>query len=333
MEENNGKPLIVIIGAGTFGTALANAFSKNPDIVVRLLSIETEVVESINQKGVNTVYFPNIQLYPQLKATTNNNILKKASAILLAIPSSAIISYLDSLKEFIPDDAIIVNLAKGFGEGEVIISQYIAENYINPIAAMKGPSFAIEVMNNMPTGYTFGTENIQNYEIFKLYAQHTNIRFDYTNDILGVELLSIMKNIYSIIIGVVDAHYDSANVRFLVSTKVFNELRKALVTFGGSEETIFKYCGYGDFLLTSLNDLSRNRTMGLFIGKGFIKDLVSDNIVLEGKRSLNIFYNVLKKDKIVDFPENDFPILFELYKLMNKEYDQRKFIYNIVNVY
>ena len=333
MDENNGKPLIVMIGAGTFGTALANAFSKNPNIIVRILSIENEVVESINQRGINSVYFPNIQLVQNLKATTNNSILKKAAAILLAIPSSAIISYLNSLKEFIPEEAIIVNLAKGFGEGDVIISQYISENFPNPVAAMKGPSFAMEVMNNMPTGYTFGTEDLQVYEQFKSYAQKTNVRFDYSEDILGVELLSIMKNIYSIIIGVVDAHFDSANVRFLVSTKIFSELRKALVTFGGNGETIYKYCGYGDFLLTSLNDLSRNRTMGLFIGKGFIKDLVSEGIVLEGKRSLNIFYDILKKGKIVDHPENEFPILFELYKLMNREYDQRKFIYNIVNVY
>ena len=133
--------------------------------------------------------------------------------------------------------------------------------------------------------------------------------------------------------GVVDAHFDSANVRFLVSTKMFKEYRKALLTFGGNEETIFKYCGYGDFNLTSLNDLSRNRTMGLFIGKGFIKDLISGNVVLEGKRSLNIFYEKLRDEKIVNYPENEFPILFELYKLMNKDYDQRKFIYNIVNVY
>ncbi|MDD4142084.1 MAG: 2-dehydropantoate 2-reductase N-terminal domain-containing protein [Bacteroidales bacterium] len=328
------KPLLIVAGAGAFGTALANSLCKNPDIVVRLLSVEQEVVESINRNRINSVYFPNIQLLKQLKATTNNRILEKADAVFLAVPSSVLISYLNTLRPFIPADALIINLAKGFGENNVIISQYLEENFSNPTGTMKGASFAIEVLNNMPTGYTFASKNPECFDIMKQYAKGTNIHLDYSDDILGVELLSILKNIYAIIIGIVDAHFASANTRFLVSTKVFNELRKTLLTFGGNSETIFKYCGYGDFNLTSLNDLSRNRTMGLFIGKGFIKNITSDKITLEGKRSLNIFYDKLKEEKLVAHPEIEFPIMFELYKLMNKEeYDQRKFIYNIVNVY
>ncbi|MDD3152206.1 MAG: 2-dehydropantoate 2-reductase N-terminal domain-containing protein, partial [Bacteroidales bacterium] len=324
MTEEHKKTLIVVIGAGAFGTAIANTLSKNQDLAVRLLSIEKNVVESINQKQINESYFPNIKLNKQLKATTNNAVLERANVILIALPSSVLISYTTSIKKFIPEDALLINLAKGFGENNRIISTYLSTMFPNEIAVMKGPSFAIEVLNNMPTGYTFASKDVKVFEYFKSLTTGTNIKLDYSDDILGVELVSILKNIYAIIMGVVDAHFDSANVRFLVSTKMFKEYRKALLTFGGNEETIFKYCGYGDFNLTSLNDLSRNRTMGLFIGKGFIKDLISGNVVLEGKRSLNIFYEKLRDEKIVNYPENEFPILFELYKLMNKDYDQRK---------
>ncbi len=328
---NTNKINIVIAGAGTFGTALANALCENPKLNVRLLSIEKPVVDNINRHSKNEKYFPNVILSPKLKATTNNSILKKADYILLAVPSSVLIPYTSQLRQYIPNDACIINLAKGFGDNNVIISEYLSENFKNPIATMKGASFAIEIINRLPTGFTFASKEEKLFKQMLNITENTNIHLDFSKDVIGVELLSILKNIYAIILGVIDAHFDSNNTRFLVSTKAFNEMRKALILFGGQEETIFKYCGFGDYNLTSLNDLSRNRTMGLFIGKGFIKDLVSDNVVLEGKRSLNIFYQKLKDENIVEYPENTFPILFELYKLMNREYDQRKFIYNIIN--
>ncbi|MGI6718263.1 MAG: NAD(P)H-dependent glycerol-3-phosphate dehydrogenase [Bacteroidales bacterium] len=328
---NTNKINIVIAGAGAFGTALANALCENSKLSVRLLSIEKHVVDNINMDSKNEQYFPNIILSPKLKATTNNSILEKADFLFLAVPSSVLIPYINQLKQYISNNTCIINLAKGFGDNGVIISEYLSENFNNPIASMKGASFAIEIIHRLPTGFTFASNNNSLFEKISEITETTNIHLDFSEDIIGVELLSILKNIYAIILGVIDAHFDSNNTRFLVSTKAFNEMRKALKLFGGQEETIFRYCGFGDYNLTSLNDLSRNRTMGLFIGKGFIKDLVSDSIVLEGKRSLNIFYQKLKDENIVKYPENSFPILFELYKLMNREYDQRKFIYNIIN--
>jgi len=116
-----------------------------------------------------------------------------------------------------------------------------------------------------------------------------------------------------------------------VLTKVFKEMRKVLITFGGEPETILDFCGYGYFGLTSINDLSRNRTMGLLIGKGFIKDMISENIVLEGKRTLSIFHDLIVEEKMEINVVRNFPILLELYKLFNKDYDQRKFVMNVIN--
>ena len=331
--EKQKKPLIVIAGAGAFGTALGNSLAANIKIKVRLLTIEKEVADSINNKRVNSVYFPNSSLRKRLKATTDPNILKKAKILLLAVPSGVMISYLKEIKTFLNPDTLLINTAKGLGEGNVIISEYIEENFPNPVAALKGPSFAVELLNRMPTAFTFASRDKIHYEMFNAMLKSTNIQLDFTEDIRGVELLSILKNVYAIILGVIDAHYNSANVRFLVLTKVFKELRKILITFGGESETIFNFCGYGDFGLTSINDLSRNRTMGLLIGKGFIKDMVSENMVLEGKRSLSIFYQMLQEENMGVNPVREFPILVELYKLFNKEYDQRKFVMNVINAY
>ncbi|MDR2011328.1 MAG: hypothetical protein LBQ22_12690 [Bacteroidales bacterium] len=325
------KPFIVVAGAGAFGTALGNSLAANDEIKVRLLTIEKEVADSINNARINSVYFPNSTLRKRLKATTDPEILKNAEILLLAVPSGVLISYLNEIRPFLNSHTLLINTAKGLGEGNVIISEYIEENFPNPVAALKGPSFAVELLNRMPTAFTFASRDKVFFEMFSGMLKNTNIQLDFTEDIRGVELLSILKNVYAIILGVIDAHYNSANVRFLVLTKLFKELRKVLITFGGKSETIFNFCGYGDFGLTSINDLSRNRTMGLLIGKGFIKDMVSENIVLEGKRSLNIFYQMLQGENLGINPVREFPILVELYKLFNKDYNQRKFVMNVIN--
>ena len=329
--EIQEEPLVVIAGAGTFGTALGNALATNKAIAVRLLTIEKEVEDGINNTRINPVYFPNSTLRKRLKATIDPTILENALFLILAIPSAVCVSYLEEIRPYLKTDTIVVNTAKGFGEGNVIISEHIKKNFSNPVAAMKGPSFAIELLNRMPTAFTFASYDIAAYNAFVPLLQDTNLHIEFSTDVKGVELLSILKNMYAIILGVIDAHYNSANVRFLVLTKVFKEMRKVLMTFGGKDETILDFCGYGDFGLTSINDLSRNRTMGLLIGKGFIKDMVSENIILEGKRTLNILYNLIAEEKMEINAVRNFPVLLELYKLFNKDYDQRKFVMNVIN--
>ena len=325
------EPLVVIAGAGSFGTALGNTLAANRAITVRLLTIEKEVEEGINNTRINPVYFPNSTLRKRLKATADLTILEKAQCLILAIPSAACVSYMEEIRPYLKPDTIVINTAKGFGEGNVIICEHIEKHFPNPVAALKGPSFAIELLNWMPTAFTFASRDIATYNAFLALLPDTKLHVEFSTDVRGVELLSILKNMYAIILGVIDAHYNSANVRFLVLTKVFKEMRKVLMTFGGESETILNFCGYGDFGLTSINDLSRNRTMGLLIGKGFIKDMVSENIVLEGKRTLSVFYNKIAEEKMGINAIRNFPILLELYKLFNKDYDQRKFVMNVIN--
>jgi glycerol-3-phosphate dehydrogenase (NAD(P)+) len=143
-----------------------------------------------------------------------------------------------------------------------------------------------------------------------------------------VEYASILKNIYAIIIGIVDANFDSPNLRSLVLSKAINEMRQLIKTFGGQEETIFKYCGFGDFSLTALNDLSRNRTLGLLIGKGFFSQDISEKVVLEGRIAVQVFYEELEKQQLTGL---NYPLMAELYKVFNSNYDIGKFVNNILN--
>ena len=318
---------IVFIGAGTIGTALGNIITETGRSDVILHSIEPGVVDTINNTSINNKYFPTIRLDPILKATTENGVLSLADVIFLAIPSVILIDYLTGIQKDINPDAILVNLAKGFGNGHKTIIQCLKEQFSNPVCTMKGPSFAKEIINRIPTGFTLGTENDHIRESISEIFRDTPIYLDHSTDVTGVELLSILKNIYAIVMGITDAHFDSANIRFLILTKAFNEMKNILRTYHCSEETLFKYCGYGDFTLTALNDLSRNRTLGLLIGKGFFTEHVSHELVLEGQIAVNVFFEEISKIRDIT---HEFPIISELYKILNGKYDISGFVNTVL---
>lgn len=318
---------IVFIGAGAIGTSLGNSLAKNPHLDITLVSIEDEVVSSINEHHINRKYFPGIQLDSRLKATLSTDPVLDAEFIFMAIPSVETVKYLNEHQAIIPPEAIIVNLAKGFGEHNCTIIKCVREFLSNQVVTMKGPTFARDIINNQPTGFTVGSHDPQLFPRFAALFANTNIYLDFSTDIQGVEILSILKNIYAIVSGITDASFDAPNLRSLVLTKAFKEMRNILVEFGSDENTMFKYCGFGDFTLTALNDLSRNRTLGLLIGKGFFTREMSDRVVLEGKIAVNVLVEVMAKRKL----DSRFPILHELHKVFNDHYDLSQFVNRILS--
>lgn len=317
---------IVFIGSGAIATAIGNVIASKADHKVTLLSIEEDVVSSINTRRINSAYFPNIKLVSGLKASLDKNILKDAEIIFLAIPSSVIVKYIKENSQFINPDALLVNLAKGFGDNHQTIVQCLENECTNPISTLKGPTFARDIITRLYTGITMGCRDKTHYYTLKEVFKNTNIVLDYSSDIIGVELLSILKNIYAIAIGIIDAHYNSPNLRFMVLTNAFKEMRNLLIQFNGQEETIFNYCGFGDFGLTALNDLSRNRTLGLLIGKGFFTQDISNKVLLEGKIAVNVFCEEISDRNSL----KDFHIISELYKVFNEDYNISNFLKNIL---
>lgn len=321
-------PSITIIGAGSIGTALGNIIARKRDKEIYLYSIEGDVVESINNSRYNHKYFPNIKLAKFLKATTDPEILRTSDIIFLAIPSIVTVDYVMEHKDYLPEKAILLNMAKGFTRDSKTIAETLGGLLPNPICSFKGPTFARELINKLPTAFTLGSKFPEHFGLFRQIFKDTPVHIDFTNDVNGVEILSILKNIYAIAMGIVDAHFNSPNLRFLFLTKAFNEMKNILLEFGGRQETLFNFCGYGDFTLTALNDLSRNRTLGLLIGKGFFTDDISDKVVLEGKIAVNVFCEQISLKESVDCI---YPIIGELYKLFNTDYKISEFVNNVIN--
>jgi len=326
-----------ILGAGTFGTALANAINGetkfdesqplnnvNPEPDVTLFTIETDVVEDINKNRKNSKYFPNKKLPKYIKATSNFADIADAELVFIAIPSSAIADFF--AKHRFKKGTILVNGAKGFAHDDVLISTYISLKQPDcNVCSMKGASFANEIIFEIPTAFTLACESRNTYEIIRSALRQDLIVTEYSPDINSVEYVSLIKNVYAIVMGIVDAYYNSPNVRFLVFTKILNEIRWLMKHFNANPETLFNYCGVGDLCLTALNDLSRNRTLGLLIGKGFSDASITNNVTLEGVCALN---NILRH-----IPENEhskFPIMQQMHQLLHNKTSVKSFIHRII---
>ncbi len=286
---------IYIIGAGVFGTALAQQLSYNSHNKVTLVCRRPEQATEINEQHTNSRYFPNKILHTAVKAISFDNGFNDADVLLLALPSGLISENIEAIKLNVQPDTLVVNLSKGiFKNGQTIVDFLQIELNRQNVVTLKGPTFAAEIINNEHSIFTLGFQTREQYQKIQEMVLSTNIHIDYTTDVRGVELLSALKNIFAISIGIVDAKYNSANTRFMLLTKAFYEIRILLKQLGGREDTLFLGCGFGDFGLTSLNDLSRNRTLGLLIGKGYYtKDLENSSVVLEGLKTIELISNTI----------------------------------------
>ena len=305
---------IIVLGAGAFGTAIGNELSVNTNNNVFLFSNNQSKVNEINTQNTNKACFPNKHLTQYLKATSEKEQIFDADIIFIALPSNVILQNIALLKPFFKDDVLLVNLSKGlFSDGLTIVESIKKELDVENVVTLKGPSFAVEVMEHADTLLTLGYSKGEQYNMLRSIIDGTALHIDCTTDIRGVELLSVLKNIYALILGVVDAKYNSPNTRFMILTKAFSEIRVLFRSLGGSEDTLFLACGFGDLCLTSLNDLSRNRTLGLLIGKGFFNaDYKSNSVILEGLNAVELVHDIA-----ADHVKEDLPLLNKLHAFID----------------
>lgn len=321
----------ILGGTGAFGTAIGHLLTQSQENEVILIGRDKEIIKAINESKVNFKKFPYVKLNRNLKATDQLDNVKNSDIIFISLPSKVIPNFFKKHKEFFTKKNLLINLSKGFGENAETIPETIKKILKKEveIISLKGPTFATELIHNYPSGITIGFEKTEkNYvKLVKNLFKNSNLFFDSTTDILGVELAGVLKNIYAIAVGIFDAYFNSANTRFLILTQAFKEFKEIMLFFGAKEETLFKYCAFGDLTLTSLNDLSRNRTLGLMIGKGFLSPHIQSSVILEGKRALKILFEKIKNNEKLFI----FPIISNLYKVFYENLETKKFITNILN--
>lgn len=294
-----------IIGAGSLATAIAQTVALNVDEVILFLRRE-KLKTSINEKHYNSEYYPNTRLKDNIIATTDLNDLKDCKIIFLSIPSSAFRDILINLKTIINNDIILVTTAKGIEYPSLktmgkIIEEFFDKDYV----ALSGPNFASEIVLNLPTITNIASRNPLNSKIVKEVLETEDFKVKIIDDVLGVELSGVIKNINAIANGICEGMNINENARYSVLTKGFRETKDIIKSFGGDESTASEYCGFGDLVLTSTSSESRNHTLGMLYGQRIIVDEKASGIVFEGKNSIMAIKDICTKTNtkslIVDF--------------------------------
>lgn len=287
-----------VIGAGALGTAISQIMSENVNEV--LLHVrKQELCDDINNKGYNTQYYPSQKLKENIKATTDMNDLKECSIIFLAIPSSAFRTTLKNLKEVIDTDTILVTTAKGIEYPSLktmgdLICEYFDENYV----ALSGPNFASEIMLNQPTVTNISSRKPENSQKVKEVLSTKSFKVRIIDDIKGIELCGVLKNINAIANGICEGMNINENARYSILTRGFIDTIKIIESFGGKSETAHEYCGFGDLILTSTSSESRNHTLGILYGQRLIIDEAASGIVFEGKNSIRAVKDICDNNNI-----------------------------------
>lgn len=277
---------VSIIGPGSFGTALAQLISSNKH-QVKLFGRNDIIINSINQNNINVVYHPLIKLNDNIKAYNINQKAKieNSDIIFFCVPSGSTRIVSKYLRDSI-DHQILISTAKGIEYPSLrYMTQVIKEESGNDtIFSLSGPNFADELIRNLLSGITLGIDksNMKN-EIIEIF-QSPNILVDFSEDVQGVELCSILKNIYATAMGIFDTYFQGHNEHNLFLNLCFKEM-KSIVGFLGHNNLSDHFCAFGDLNLTANADKSRNRTLGLMLGKNIKLDSTS-TVTMESIKSV-----------------------------------------------
>ena len=289
---------ITVIGAGSFGTALAILLTdKGYD--VSIWGRSEEQLALMREKRENPHYLPDVKLSEKLNIEGNlKSALINAEIIVFSVPSQNFRSVLESSREYIKSSSTIVNVAKGIEKKSLLRLSQVAEDVIPDIkyVTLSGPSHAEEVARNLPTTVTVASlDNQLSKEIQEVFNTE---RFRvYTNDdIIGVELGGALKNIIALGAGISDGMGFGDNAKAAIMTRGITEMCRLGLAMGANMNTFSGLTGIGDLIVTCTSMHSRNRRCGILMGEGISTDKAVEKVgmVVEGISTAEAAYELAK---------------------------------------
>jgi glycerol-3-phosphate dehydrogenase (NAD(P)+) len=259
-----------VIGAGAWGTALANTYSANGQSV-SLWTIETEHANEMRKQRVNQRYLPDIPLHEGiLIAHTFEEACREADLALVVTPVAGLRPTFKRIATEFPQLPVLW-ASKGFEVGTGKLPHEIAAEFLASDVgrgALTGPSFAQEVALGLPCAITLASPDIHFAKFWAGQLMHPRLRLYANDDIIGAEIGGAVKNVLAIAAGISDGLGFGLNARAALVTRGLAEMARLTEALGGKGDTLMGLAGMGDLILTSTGDLSRNRRVGLALAKG-----------------------------------------------------------------
>ncbi len=277
---------VAVIGAGSLGTALAQLLSRNVNQVY-LFARREKIVEDILKKKCNCEYFPAFELSHKIIPISTFENFRDFEILFFCVPSSGVREVARSLKDSLNSQCIIVSTAKGIEYPSIkTMGQIIYEELGIDAVVLSGPTFASNILLNLPTIATIASKNINDLYKVKAALVTDNFLVSITYDVIGTEICSILKNINAIAYGICEGIKINENAKYSILTVGFNETKEIVSRLGGDPKTVDTYCGFGDITLSSTSSGSRNHTLGMLYGQGIVVDESTSGILFEGKKSI-----------------------------------------------
>lgn len=262
---------IAVIGAGSWGTALALALARN-GCPTRMWDANPELVQTLKQERCNKPFgLP--QAFPDTLAIYESlpEMLDGLRDVLIVVPSHAFVSVCEQIKPMLPANARIAWATKGFApKPPYFLHRFVQDVFGDdiPMAMLSGPSFALEVAAGQPTAINLTANDDDFIESLRERFVAKNFRLQLRTDLVGIQLCSVTKNILAIAAGICDGLGYATNTQSAMIAKGLQEAQRLILAVGGKDDTILSLAGVGDTILTCTDNKSRNRRFGLALGKG-----------------------------------------------------------------
>ncbi|MDF1654509.1 MAG: NAD(P)-dependent glycerol-3-phosphate dehydrogenase [Coxiellaceae bacterium] len=313
---------IAVLGAGSWGTALALLLARN-GYEVNLWGHHAEHMAFLTANHENKTYLPDFPFPYNIHPTADiNEALHDVQFILLVVPSSAFVETLERIKPAVSADAKLVWGTKGIDPASNrLLSDCAAEILPDmPLAILSGSSFAKEVALDLPTAVTIASDDEQwLQECVDLFAA-PHFRVYPSSDMIGSQICGVVKNVLAIAAGIGDGMELGYNARSALITRGLAEMARLVEAMGGSKQTVMGLCGLGDLVLTCTGDLSRNRRFGFALGEGKSAQAAKQEIgqAIEGMDNAEQIHQLLSEYSV------DMPICTAVYRIIHHELDPRE---------
>jgi glycerol-3-phosphate dehydrogenase (NAD(P)+) len=315
---------IAVIGAGSWGTALANLLAEK-GLEVDLWVREEEVFRQIRDERLNEVFLPGFRLSDGLRPVISfEEALRDKQLALLAIPSHVFRSVLVSLRPFLLPDISVMIATKGIENDTLLVMSQLAgeildQRYLETFACLSGPSFAREVARGYPTAVTVACRHMGHAKKLQELFSRDFFRVYAGDDLIGTQLGGALKNVIAIAAGASDGLKFGENARAALITRGLAEMTRLGVAMGSNPHTFAGLAGLGDLVLTCTGDQSRNRSVGLKIAMGMdLEELTrSMRMVAEGVKTARSAHELSLKMRVA------MPITTEVYRILYEARDPK----------
>lgn len=320
---------IGVIGAGSWGTALAILLAKNNHHTL-LWGRNPTQMQSMAELRANIRYLPDIPFPDRLTPSSDlEQVVRHSQILLLVVPSIAHRETLQSIKPFLQSDTKILLAGKGFEKDSYKLMHDVTQEELGQdrkIAVISGPTFAKEVARGLPTAITVASKS-EEFAIYIADILHNDTFRAYTSeDITGVEIGGAVKNVLAIAAGIADGLSFGANTRAALITRGLVEIQRLGMTLGAEAKTFMGLAGLGDLVLTCTDNQSRNRRVGLGLAAG--KDL--ETIKAELGQIAEGVYAAKEVHNLARSLEVEMPIVEHVYRIIYKNEDPQAAVHALL---